>query len=514
MNPGVENPCNGRVWDLLAEERLDAGDFAGALQAYEKVLRYGVYDGERISTFPGVTSYLIACCQVGLGDHDAAIDALAEAMRAGFVHVDRVLEDPRMEPLREDPRFDDVLGLVRVEGLSRDEGWRADLSMVVREARRRRPFPFDLELAHRFDSESARLDDDILGLTDAQIVTRLMRLLAMLRDGHASLDAPAGHESLSFALPVSFYRFEEGLFVTSATADHKALLGSDVLAFDGRTVDEMLEAIDPLLCRDNERGPLETAPKLLRKTPLLHALGLIESPHKVILMTGSGQVEVAAEAGESPRSQHFPVSKTMVHLHEGSGDRPLYLRNPDAAYWFTYLPEHRVVYFQLNQIADDPDEPMADFADRLTDFVEANDVDRLVIDLRWNGGGNTFLTAPLLKRIVGCRRIDRPGGMYLIVGRRTFSAAGNTAKYLEWLAGPNLTIVGEPTGSSLQFIGETVPFDLPYSGLRCNISNLYWQGMTPLDRRSWIPPDLYTPPTFAAYQEGRDPAMEAILAQR
>jgi hypothetical protein len=57
-----------------------------------------------------------------------------------------------------------------------------------------------------------------------------------------------------------------------------------------------------------------------------------------------------------------------------------------------------------------------------------------------------------------------------------------------------------------------VPFDLPHSGLRCNVSNLFWQGMTPLDRRGWIAPDLYLPPTFAAYSHNRDLVMDAVPA--
>jgi hypothetical protein len=100
----------------------------------------------------------------------------------------------------------------------------------------------------------------------------------------------------------------------------------------------------------------------------------------------------------------------------------------------------------------------------------------VVIDLRWNRGGDTFLAPALLGLILGAD-LDR---VFLLVGRRTFSAAGNTASQPQWFAGPHLTV--------------------------------YWQGMTPLDRRGWIPPDVYTPPTFAAYRENRDPAMEAVLA--
>ena len=51
--------------------------------------------------------------------------------------------------------------------------------------------------------------------------------------------------------------------------------------------------------------------------------------------------------------------------------------------------------------------------------------------------------------------------------------------------------VGEPTGSSPNFVGET---------------------SHATDVRTWIPPTLYVPETFAAFRVRRDPALEAILA--
>jgi hypothetical protein len=134
----------------------------------------------------------------------------------------------------------------------------------------------------------------------------------------------------------------------------------------------------------------------------------------------------------------------------------------------------------------------------------------LVIDLRWNGGGNTFLAQPLLHHLIGCARIRRRGGLFVIIGRGTFSAAQNTATAIQ--RETEAVFVGEPTGSRPNFTGETSTFELPYSKTIANVSDLYWQTSWPVDYRPWIAPDLYAPPTFAAYRQNRDPAMEAILA--
>ena len=106
----------------------------------------------------------------------------------------------------------------------------------------------------------------------------------------------------------------------------------------------------------------------------------------------------------------------------------------------------RLTYLQLNRVADDPDEPLVTFVERLFAAIDAAGSDRLVIDLRGNGGGNTFLTRPLLHRLIGCDRVNRGGGLFVVIGRRTFSAAQNLAT----LIGDHTraVFVGEPTGSS------------------------------------------------------------------
>jgi hypothetical protein len=135
----------------------------------------------------------------------------------------------------------------------------------------------------------------------------------------------------------------------------------------------------------------------------------------------------------------------------------------------------------------------------------------LVVDLRWNRGGNTLLGQPLVHHIIGRAQINRAGGLFVIIGRNTFSAAQNTATLLD--RHTEAVFVGEPTGSSPNFIGETMPFRLPHSGLRANVADLYWQTSWPPDHRAAIAPGIYAPPTFAAFRAGRDPAMDAILGQ-
>ena len=51
-------------------------------------------------------------------------------------------------------------------------------------------------------------------------------------------------------------------------------------------------------------------------------------------------------------------------------------------------------------------------------FVEENDVEKLVIDMRWNNGGNAMMLMPLINGLVRSK-VNRTGRLFVIVGRYT-----------------------------------------------------------------------------------------------
>jgi hypothetical protein len=132
--------------------------------------------------------------------------------------------------------------------------------------------------------------------------------------------------------------------------------------------------------------------------------------------------------------------------------------------------------------------------------------------MRWNPGGDTTITPPLIRGLIRSDKINVRGKLFVIIGRRTYSAAQNVATFIE--RETNAIFVGEPTNSSPNFIGEDNAFELPYSKIMANASDYYWQISWPFDHRTWIAPLLYVPPAFEDYRTNRDSAMEAILSYK
>jgi tetratricopeptide (TPR) repeat protein len=509
------NPVEGHFWTQLAGARYHIDDYRGAITAYEHAL--ALRDG-----YPAETAYRLACCYARLQDSAAALSWLERALDMGYRDLAHAQADDDLALLREDERFRELVGLIDTSHLSRDDGWRADLRFLAREVKRRAYAPFQHVSEERFDVVIQEITRQIPQLTDEQIIVELTKLLRLLGDGHAGVYPAKTHQAFKQRLPIQFFLFAEGLFIVATDPGHEGLLGAQILRFGEHPVEEVMTAVDTLLYRDNdnEQWSKQIMPRRLRELHFLHALGLTPDPDTIALTIRDATDEVQTttlmadpDSPASERANSFPSSPEGWTFFPATLSTPLprYLQNVGTPYWFEYVPDERIIYVQFNAVQDHPTESLADFSERLFGFIDDHEVAKLVIDVRWNGGGNTFLELPLIRRIIGSRLHAR-GRLFVIIGRGTFSAAQNFSGMLNKFT--EAIFVGEPTGSSPTFIGETVEFELPFSKSCVNVSDLLWQGTWPMDYRIWIAPTLYTPPTFAAFGANRDPAFEAVLACR
>jgi len=118
------------------------------------------------------------------------------------------------------------------------------------------------------------------------------------------------------------------------------------------------------------------------------------------------------------------ASISGIGLPDGQGFKPLYQQNTGQNYWYTYIESTRTLYFAYNQCTDSATRPFASFTRELFAFFDATPVDRLVIDLRNNPGGNSAVFDPFLAALQA-RQYRFAGGTQkiVIIGRRTISSA-------------------------------------------------------------------------------------------
>jgi hypothetical protein len=167
------------------------------------------------------------------------------------------------------------------------------------------------------------------------------------------------------------------------------------------------------------------------------------------------------------------------------------------------------LYVAYNAVQDADDETVEQFFDRVFKDAAARGTGNLVLDLRWNNGGDNTLNAPLIRHLVGNKRINRKGHLFVITGRLTFSAAMNCAMDLE--KNTAAIFAGEPTGSSPNQYGDATTIVLPRSKIGVRVSTRYWEDGGPADHRPWISPSIPVELSSRDSLDNRDPVLEAIL---
>jgi Peptidase family S41 len=493
------NPVRSSLWNALAEAHFEAKEYRQAIAAWEKALDLGWW--------PAHTAMHIGRAYVRMGEPQNAVDAIRRSLDLRFPSLSQLQEHPDLKALHDHAQFRELVGLPPKEPMTREEGWRRDLRLIRREIDRKGFQPYRRLTREQFDARFAALEKNVLKLADIDVIVEIMRLMREVDDGHTGIIPPFERREFASALPALFYLFKEGVFVIAADPAHRELLGAEVLQIGKRPVAEAAAALEPLMPRDNPHGVLERIPHLLRYPVLMKNLGFdveqltLRMPDKTIR-----EVKLSADTTAPNIWQGLPANWIRFI------DTPLYLKNRHMPYWFEYLPDEKLLFFQWNSVRSTREERFDAFVQRLTALIAANPVDKFVIDLRWNNGGNTVIGKTFVDALEKDEKVNVRGKLFVIIGRRTYSAAQNVATMLELET--NAILVGEQSGSSPNFIGEEDFVKLPYSGILMNVSDFFWQSSWPWDRRTWLAPEIYTPPTFAAYAANRDVALEAIRAYK
>ena len=503
------NPTVAQFWYELGMARFNAGQHREAIPALEKARELG-YGGISIKV-----AYDIARAFAALKEKENTLLWLERSLEDGFRSRERMRTEEAFKFLQEEPRFKELTDSVDTSRMSRDEGWQHDLAFLEKEVKRMHWAPFRKISQADFEREGQELRKEVPRLTDNQVIVRVMRWMSRIGDGHTGTILEAVPTWTS-SIPLQFEWFEEGFYVIAADSLHGDLVGARVLEVGEHQVERVIQEIDAILHQDNPQGLKRGCGRYLRYPQLLNGLGLLPDSDRIpltIVDTGGKQrtVTVTAVPNDPEFNRITSHPKWRTAYENAPGPVPLYLKDRRAMYWFEQIPGSSTVYFQFNSVSDGSTESLQEFLERLFAFLDERKIEKLIIDLRWNNGGNTKLLPPLIQGLIRNERINQPGHLYVVAGRYTYSAAMNAATMLE--RHTEALFVGEPTPSSPNFVGESNVVALPYSRVAVSISDLYWQSSWPTDRRTWIAPALYAPPSFEAYRSKRDPALEAILGK-
>jgi hypothetical protein len=377
--------------------------------------------------------------------------------------------------------------------------WRADLAFLAKELPARHVNAFAHLSRAEFDAKVRELDGRISNLSDAAIRAGILKLVAALGDAHTNASVRGNALPL---VPLIFYWYKDGVFVTAALEANRTLLGSKLVRVGRLGVDEACRSLGDYVPHENDSELKAQVPSMLMRVELLQAIGAMDKP-------GSVHLEFQPPTGAA---QAVDIEPALFHerpqwVWAFTGEPPLFQQDRDLPYSVTSL-EGGNVYFRYNKCLSDLRKPFPKFAEEMKNFLSQPGVTRFIIDLRNNSGGNSAVLDPFIAWLK-TSPVNQKGKLFVLIGRQTFSSAVLNAVKLK--NDTAAILAGEPTGGKPNHFGEVKSFQLPNSHIGISYSTKYFHDFK--DDTPSLAPDIPVEPTSHDYMTGADPVLDTVLKQ-
>lgn len=375
--------------------------------------------------------------------------------------------------------------------------WHADLAYLARELPRRHANAFFLISRSTFDAEVSALDKRIDTANSDEIFVGLQQIVKSIGDGHTGMgSAPPDRR----VMPLQFAKFDNDFRVSAVGPGLDEALGARLLKIGGIPVQEAWEQVLTM----TSQGELmelrrENALVYLSRGYALHGLGVIpDRNHAIYTLEDASAHQFDLDIkGLAPNEN--------ILMKSAYSDAALRFQRADQPFWCKAIHDKHAVYCAWHSYQKLDENATAMFA--LVDQTRAN---KLVIDMRDNGGGdNTVGEAQMVKPIGARPDVNSKSHLYVLIGPKTFSAAMNNAAQFQ--DDTSAITVGETIGEKPNSYQEPRQFRLPNSHLVVRASTLFYTFRK--EGENAVRPNKEIIPTWDDVKSGRDPVLDWVLAQ-
>lgn len=349
--------------------------------------------------------------------------------------------------------------------------WQEDISYLIENLRKVHP-----NVLHSIsDQELSRLTEELfdssLVLSEQQIVLEMAKLISKIganRDGHLQMGffVSTGYK----IVPLKFYLFKDGVHVIQASSEYQHLIGAKLVGIEGLPMDSIDALVDSVLTQDNEHSK-EVNRNLVYLVPeLLKALSISQSQSAI----SYDLVPIGSEISEPVSVTPVATNNYQLNVTTNLPKSELveFIKN-DEAFWMEYYEDENIVYIKMNKVSDkSSSQSLSQLAADVLNITENQFVEKVILDLRQNNGGNNQLVSEVVN-FLRSPSINQTDKLFVFTDRQTFSAAGNLAA--EIAERTQATFMGVSPGGAGNQYGDAMRYDLPNSKLAFFIPTRYWE---------------------------------------
>ena len=439
------------------------------------------------------------------GDKDNAMLWMQKGFEARYDEKPFIKGSSAFKSFNKDEDFLELFGNDTQKDITREDAWSRDIIYLEKRINELRYSSNSISKTD-LSKEIIDIKTNIASLSDEQIIFKIIKLFGALGSGHNFILPTSPSKGALKKLPVQFYQFNDGLFIVDAEEGFEQWIGYKVDLIENTPVEVALQKTNAVNARDNDMQILWLGPYYLGLPDVLEGIGIIKNANQVTI-TLSDKEGRSKKVTMNPVSWQFSGMPILPKLK--TENQPLFLSKTEDNYWAKTLPKYNAIYIQFNVIQQKEELTLMDFNLKLRENIKQSNSENLILDLRFNAGGDGSIFPPMLKTLIEFEIINPEGKIFVLMGRGTFSAAQNLLTEITKFT--NAILVGEPSGSKPSFIGEAGWFKLPYSGLIGIVASQYHQTFKAEDHRNWIAPHIPVGLSSADYFNGNDKALNVIL---
>ena len=230
------------------------------------------------------------------------------------------------------------------------------------------------------------------GMTLDEAWPAISRLIGRLNEGHSVFNYPDDvvnklKSGKKILFPIFIKEFNGINFVVAAddSEENKLQTGDQIISINGFTASKLIDTLS------GNAGGLKSFRSLNVCRNLISCLYLyhINGPYEIKYLR-DGKIDHTVI-----NSSSWPAIK--IRMSEIAKTASKFLPKPDHSFYYL---EKKVAFMSLNSLAAEP-EAFKSFLDSCFAVIKNNTTDKLIIDLRNNGGGNSALGERLLSYITG-----------------------------------------------------------------------------------------------------------------
>ncbi|HMI04858.1 MAG TPA: hypothetical protein VK541_20385 [Pedobacter sp.] len=324
--------------------------------------------------------------------------------------------------------------------------------------------------------------------------TELFKLMVSIGDEHTFVEP-----KFTKVLPIQFGLFKEGLFVTGIDSANSAFLQAKLVAINNNSVNNVISLFKEVIQSENQSYFDDHFLHFINNPAFLKGLGIIDS---------DGEAEFTLV---DKNNKHIKIKlaaiqdKDIANVKLAFANSDLLSKKKKGNYWSDYDSERKTLYFNYNECRDEQNNPFEKFNNELFTLIASQQPVKIVLDLRYNNGGNSGVLYPFIEKIKDSY-LNQKGKFFVLIGKQTFSSAVMNA--VELKKNSNAMFIGEATSGNINHYGEVRGFSLPKSKIVIAHSTRYWE--TWKGKKGPLKPDTDVKYSIKNYIDGRDEALMQV----